>query len=824
MQTFFRELRRAARQLRKSPGFSITVVLALALGIGATTAVFSLLESVLLRPLPFADPDRLVVLGDHIGGGSNLPVTAREIGIYAKSSRAFSSLGGYDAVGYELSGSAEPEQIDGARLNASVFTTLGVRPALGRVFTAQEEDSHELLAVINYRLWMNRFHRDPHIVGSSIALDRQNYTVVGVMPRGFDFPIERGSLHPIQVWVPLSLTPEELSDRSAGNWCCHMVARLKAGVTVRQGAEDAERVSHLVMQSFPGNMAAIQIRGDVKQLREYFIDDARPVLRSLFLAVLAVLLISCVNAAGLLLVRSIRRRREYALRLALGARSSAIVRESVFEGILLSGAGGLVGLGLVALVLRSAPHFLPESMPRTESIAVDPVVAAFAVAIALTTGALCSLAPAFAALKTNLTEGLKEGAKAVSGSASHAWLRSLLVTVEIALALMLLNTSVAFVRSYQRMLSVDPGFRPDEVLVAGYQLPVREYPTRATVAAFHRDVMERLGSKPGVIAVGMGNTVPASGMIAGAAYTIEGEPVSKWKLKFASFALTDGEYFRAMGIPLREGRLFTARDRADSPAVVIVNESLAKHRWPNQSAIGKRLHVGNPQKGLPWATVVGVVGDTKGGARDEPAEDEWYAPEQQPATLFGPDYKEELGEAAGGFIVVRSIFPPGEMAQTVRGTVAEIDPHLALQPVEPMRTVMSSVEAPRRFNTDLISGFALGALLLAVTGIYAVVAFSVSMRSQEIAVRLALGAQRGNIARLVLVSGVKLGIAGCLLGVLGSLAAGRLVKTFLFGVSATDPAIYAAGVGMILVFVLLASALPAARAAGADPVEALRGV
>jgi putative ABC transport system permease protein len=320
----------------------------------------------------------------------------------------------------------------------------------------------------------------------------------------------------------------------------------------------------------------------------------------------------------------------------------------------------------------------------------------------------------------------------------------------------------------------------------------------------------------------MGNSIPSSGLFGGAAYTIEGEPESQWKLKFSMFAIIDGDYFQAMGIPLREGRFFTANDRASAPPVIIVNESMAKHRWPGQSAIGKRMHVGNPHKGLPWATVVGVVGDTKGGSRDEDSRDEWYAPEQQPAILFGNDYKEELAGAAGGFIVVRSNFAPRQMIETVRAAVAEIDPHLALQQVQPMNDVMAGVEAPRRFNTDVISGFALGALLLAVTGIYAVVAFSVSMRAQEIAIRLALGAQRGNIARLVLMSGAKLGLAGCALGVVGSLATARLVKSFLFGVSATEPPIYVAGVTIILVLVLVASALPAIRAAAADPIEALR--
>lgn len=824
MQTFFRDVRYAVRQLRKSPGFSLTVILALALGIGATTAIFSLVEGIILRPLPFADPDRLVMLGDRIGNVKVLPVTAREIATYTTATTAFSSVGGFATAGYELSGGDTPEHIDGGRLNANVFPMLGVPPILGRTFTTQEEDAHQLLAVISYRLWLKRFHRDPRVVGTSITLDRKNYTVVGVMPRSFDFPIEHGSLHPTEVWVPLSLTSDELSDQQIGNWGLHMVARLRDGVTLHQAAEDADRVSRLIMQGFPARLSAIRIQGDVRSIREFYLADARPLLRTLFLAVGAVLLIACVNVAGLMLVRSIRRRRDYAIRLALGARSSVITRESVIEGLVLSGAGGILGLLLVVVAIRSAPSLLPESMPRIDAIAMNPVVAAFAVLLALVTGVLCSLAPAFAALRTNLTEGLKEGSKTASGTSSHAWLRSALVVVEIAIAVVLVNSSAALIRSYQKMLSVDPGFRPDHVLVAGFRLPIWQYSTATSAAEFDRSVLATLSAKPGITSVGIGSTLPASGLIGGAGYTIEGEPVSQWKLKFAMFALMDGDYLKALGIPLLDGRTFTADDRADTQQVILVNESMAKHCWPGQRAIGKRMHLGNPSSKLPWATVVGIVTDTKGGARDEPAGDELYVSLRQPATFYGNDYQERLASPASGFIVLRSVFPPEQMAGTLRSTVAQIDPHLALERLESMSTVMANVEAPRRFNTDLISAFALGALLLAITGIYAVVAFSVSMRAQEIAIRLALGAQRGNIVRLVLMSGAKLGITGCGLGVLGSFAASRLVKSFLFGVSATEPLIYLSGVAIILALVLLASTLPAARAASSDPVKALRAI
>jgi putative ABC transport system permease protein len=822
MAAFLQDLRFAFRQLRKSPGFTVTVVLTLALGIGAATAIFSLVEGILLRPLPFRDPDRLVLLGDHLGGGPGISVTAREIGSYANETSAFSSLGGYISTNYELSSGPIPEEVYAARLSAGVFPTLGISPTMGRVFTQQEEDGHQPLAVISYSLWTNRYHRDPRVLGSAIVLDRKVYSIIGVMPRSFEFPLETGHLDQAQLWVPMSLTPDELSDQHMGFWGYHLVARLKNGVTLTQAAQDADRVSRQIMRTFPVSMAAIHINGDVALLSEFDVAEVRPLLQTLFMAVSVVLLIACVNIAGLLLVRAIRRRREYAVRLALGARSGAIVRESIFEGLLISLAGGVVGLAFAAVAIRTALHLLPESMPRIDSISIDATVAAFALLLALVTGALCSLAPAFAALRTNLTESLNEGTRTGTGASSHTWLRSALVVSEIAIALVLLTVSGAFLRSFQKMRAVDPGFRADHVLVAEYQLPLQQYSTNASADSFNHAVIERLSSKPGVIAAGSTNGLPASDGVGRAAYTIEGEPADSWKLKFSMFATVYGDYFHALDIPLIDGRYFTVDDRSSSVLVVIVNHSMAEHCWPGQRAVGKRMHVGNPQKGYPWATVVGVVADTKMGSRDEPSEDQWYSPAEQPATLNGSDFTGKLTNPASGYITLRSALPPEQMTQTLRSTVAEVDPLLALQQVQPMDDAISSVEAPRRFNTDLITAFAVGALLLAVTGIYAVVAFSVSLRTQELAIRIALGAQRMGIARLVLISAVKLTLLGCGLGVLGSLTASRLVSSFLFEVSATDPFIYMGSVLLMMTVALVASLLPAVRAAHADPTNALR--
>ncbi len=804
-------LRFAFRQLRKTPGFTLTVVLTLALGIGAATAIFSLVEGVLLRPLPFKDGDRLVLLGDHLGGRPGISVRAREIAIYSGATQAFSFLGGYITASFELSGGAQPEEINAGRLNSVMFPTLGVQPIVGRVFTAQEEDARQPVAVISYALWTNRYRRDPQVIGRSIVLDRKPYSIIGVMPRGFEFPLQFGRLHQAQLWVPLSLTPDELSEQHSGFWGYHMIARLKDGVAIPQAAQDTDRVARQIMGDFPASMSAIHIQGDVRQLRESVVADVRPVLQTLFLAVAIVLLIACVNVSSLLLVRAIRQRREYAVRVAIGASSSRIIRESVVHGLLLSLAGGLLGLAFATIAIRTTLHLLPDSMPRIDSVSINPSVAGFALLVAVATGALCSLAPAFGALRTNLIESLKEVAQG-SGSASHTWLRSALVVSEVAIALVLLTVSGVFLRSLQKMYAVDPGFRADHALFAGYQLPLRQYPTDGSVQVFNQAVVDQLSSKPGVIAVAISNAVAASDVSPQSAYTIEGVSAENWKLKFAAFTSVYGDYFGAMG-----------NDDSNAPLVVIVNQAMAKDCWPGQTPLGKRMHVGNPKKGLPWATVVGVVADTK-MPRDVPSIDQWYTPMSQPATLYGSGTPGNLSGPPGGYISMRSALDPEHMIQALRSTIAEIDPLLALQEVRPLTDAISQIEKPRRFTTDLITAFAAGALLLAITGIYAVMAFSVSQRTQEIAIRMALGAQRGGIAKLVLIAGAKLALLGCSLGVLGSLAASRLVGSFLFGVRATDPLVHLAAILIMMLMALLASALAAMRADSADPIDALRSI
>jgi len=822
MDRLLQDLRLSCRQLSKKPWFTLTVVLTLGLGLGGATAIFSLVEGILLRPLPFNHPDCLVLLGDHLGSSPGTSVTAREIGTYASATEAFSDTGGYVDASYEVSSGEAPEQLNGARFTASVFPTLGVSPILGRIFTHKEEDAHEPVVVISYGLWLNRYHRDPHVIGNSIILDRKVYSIVGVMPRSFDFPPSAGNLDRAQLWIPMSLTADELSDEHAGFWGYQIIARLRDGVSLSQAAQDADRVAQQIMRNLPVAQSKIHIRGDVTPLLEYEVAEVRPLLRELFLAVSVVLLIACANVAGLLLLRAIRRRNEYAVRLALGAAPAAIIRQSILEGMLLAVTGALLGLAFAAVAIRVTLGTLPDAMPRVDSISMDAMVAAFALLLALATGTLCSLAPAFAALKTNPMESLKEGVRTNTGSSSHTWLRSGLVVSEIAVAFVLLTASGALLRSLQKMQTVDLGFHPENVLVAGYQLPLNQYSTSASVATFRREVMDRLSRKPGVVAVGMINAAPETGGYAKTAYTIEGLPTDSWKPQFAIFSVISDDYFRVMAVRLLAGRYFNADDRSDSQLVVIVNESMAKHCWPGQYAVGKRMHVGGPPMKKPWATVVGVVADTKMGSRDEASGDQWYTPMEQADVLYFSDNTGKLTDPAGAFITVRSALPPEQIIHTVRSTVVGIDPLLALDQVQSMTEAIANVEAPRRFNTGLVSAFALCALMLALTGIYALVAFTASLRTHEIAIRMALGAQRGRIAGLILSSAAKLALLGCTFGVLASLAVSRIITSLLFDVSATDPFIYLAAVLIMMATAILASVLPARRVAFVNAIVSLR--
>jgi predicted permease len=823
----FRDMHHALRQLRRSPGLTFTAVLMLAFGIGATTGIFSIVEGVLLRPLPFPDPGRLVTLSDIVEGvdyGGDIPgVTAPGVRTYMRDTSAFSGLGGYQASTYEVSGEGEPVQTNAARLSASIFPVLGAAPLLGRTFTQQEDDSAARLTVISYEMWRGRFHSDAHVLGQKLLLDRKPYEVIGVMPRGFEFPLVPGQLNRSELWVPLSLTQNELT-QGAGGWSFYMVGRLKPGVTPAQAQQDAAGAAHEIMRNFPPALARRHIHPLVERLNEATVAQARPLVRTLFLAVMLVLFIACVNLAGLLLVRMIGRRHEIAVHVALGASGAAVLRQWLAEALLLSMSGGILGLTLASIALRAGISFLPETLPRVSSVGLDWQVAAFALGLAVLTGLLCGLVPGLAAARTGANEALKEGGRTGTAGGGQTRLRSALVIAELAVALVLLTASGLLLRSFQKMRSVQLGFRADHMLTGSYNLPRQHYSTQPEIDAFNSILQSRLEQLPGVEAVGVTTLLPAAGQDLRSTFTPEGYvPPKGAGLNLVWPPEVMGDYFRAAGIPILRGRAFTPADTATSPLVVIVNRSLAERYWPGQDPIGKRLHRGSTEAtALPWITVVGEIGDVKELAADVPTMSQIYLPVSQGKSNVGPFASPGTLVGKGGSIVVRSQLPPEQMADALRSVVRSIDPQLPLTHVESMDRVVGEGQAPRRFNTALISSFAAAAVVLAMLGIYSVIAFSTVLRTQEMAIRLALGSQRTTVMRLVLVSGARLGLMGSAIGALAAVFAMRLLGSLLFQVDPLDPIVIVLAAMFIFALALAASLIPACRAASIDPMRALR--
>jgi predicted permease len=820
------DVRYAFRQLRKSPGFTLTAVLTLALGIGATTAIFSVVEGVLLRPLPFHDSRRLVVLGDHLTG-ADLPgdtsVTAPDIVAYGHDTKTFSSLGGYIGSGYELSGSVQPVNVNATRLSAGVLPTLGVAPLIGRFFTAQEEEHSQHLVVLSYATWKSRFHADPNILGQKILLDRQPYIVIGVMPRNFEFPLQPGHLSRSELWVPLSLTQEDLV-QGVGSWNYSMVARLKPGVTAAQAQADAERVAQQIMRGYPAFMASLHISAVIQPLQASTVAAARPLIRVLFLAVFIVLLIACANLAGLLLVRAVRRRRETAVRLALGSSARTLVQQAVIESLLLSVTGGIIGIGLAALAIRASISFLPENLPRINDIHLNSVVIAFALLLAIGTGILCCLAPAFAALHTNMNEALKEGGRTGSVGGGHSRLRSILVVSEIAVALVLLIAASLLLRSFQNMRNVDLGFHPDHTVIALYSLPQKQYATQASVDSFNRELTLRLSRLPGTQSIGLADSVPLAGGTGNNGFVVEGYVQPKGQLvNLADGVEIEGDYFRAMGISLLRGRTFNPSDNATGQLVAIVNRKLAEHYWPGTSPVGKRIRLGTTETKTPWMTVVGEIDDVKLTGPDNDTLEQYYQPVKQGKASLGQFAKPSDLDGNQMFVVLRTSMPPHQMENSLRAVFHSLDPQLAIMQVQSMDEAVSNTEAPRRFNTTIITAFGVIAVFLAILGIYSVVAFSVALRTQEMAIRLALGASRSGIRQLILLSGAKLALIGCGIGLAGAIGATQLLRSLLFQVNPFDPFVLIASAVVILMLSLAASALPAQRAAAVDPMHALRG-
>lgn len=825
----FLDVRIAVRYLLKTPGFTATAVLMLAVGIAATTAIFSVVEGVLLRPLPFPHPEKLMVVTDlvqglDLKGNGESGVTGFDVHAFMRETKSFENLGGYQQTGYELSGAGEPAQINAARLSGTVFPALGISPLMGRWFTQQEDDQKQQVAVVSYAFWQDRLHGNPGVLGTKFQLDRKLYEVIGVMPRGFEFPLQPGHLNHSELWIPLSLTPAELNIDSGVGWCCDMVGRLKPGITAQQATSSLEQIASDTMRSHPPSAQGFTWHALARPLHEETVERARPLVRTLFLAIFVVMLIACANLAGLLLVRAIRRRREIAVRMALGAPAARLLREAILESLMLSLAGGVLGLLLAANLVRAGVRWLPDTLPRVNEIGVDWRVALFAMGLAVATGLVCGLAPAFAALRTSVNETLKEGGRTGTAGGGHARLRSALVVAEIAIAMVLLVACGLLLRSFEKMRAVDLGFRPEHTLSAYFSLPEQPYSSQKAINELEEQVMSRLQQLPGVKFVGFTNFLPESPPGYRTVFVAEGYVPAKGVAQpIAIQNNVRGDYFQAMGIPLQRGRYFTRADKADSQLVTIVPQKLAQHYWPGKDPIGKRLRIDSQDTNkAPWITIVGEVADVKEGSPDAAGMDQIYLPVDQVEAANGGWAMPTDLNLAWGYVALRTEIPPEQAARSLNATVRSVDPQLALDQVRSMEQAVSESEAPRRFNTALISAFAIAAVLLAALGIYSVIAFSTALRMQEMAIRLALGSQRTGILGLVFSSAAKLATLGCGLGLLGAAGVSRWLQSLLFGVSPFDPVVLALAAVFVMTLALLAALLPARRAASIEPMQALR--
>ena len=824
MQTLLRNLRYALRQLRNSPGFALTAILTLTLGIGGTVAVFSVFEAVLLRPLPFKDPDRLVSIHERSDQDTHeLRVNAPDVLTFAREKKAFSGVAGFVSASYELTGAGSPFAAHAERVSSSLFPTLGIEPILGRTFNQHEDDSSVPVAVISYTLWKERFQSDRNVLGSTIDLDRRPYAVIGVMPRNFEFPLDAGRLSHRDLWIPLSLTSTE-KDSEGISFDFSVVARLKPDVTSVQAQQDIDRVISVIDAQYPA-MARIGLHAYFRPLKEETTRNAQSFLHILLGAVGLILLIACVNLANLLLVRAAGRKREFGLRLALGAASRAMFWQVINESLMLSFIGGLAGMVLVIVLVRTAAAILPDSLPRLEGIGVNWLVLAFAAIVTGATGLICGLVPAVVSMRTRVLESLREGSQSTGPGRAQHRTRTALVVLEIAMAMVLLAGAGLLLRSFGRMLAVDPGFEPAHVLKASLSLPAHEYSTQQKVNDFYNELERRLEALPGVKSVGFSSNIPVVGQNSGRLIGPEGYVKSSgegWII--ASNYLIHGNYFDAMHIPLVRGRFFNANDDLPgAPLVGVISETLAKKYFAGKDAVGMHIKVGPSfaSSPMPPMTVVGIVGDIKQGSLDMPTVSEMYEPISQAAADLG-SYGAMIGVIGGLDVVIRTAGEPTSLSDAFSKTVRQLDPLLAISEMHTMDEVVAATQSPRRFNTAILTAFATVALLLSLLGVYGTMAYTVTERNREIAIRMAVGANRENVLFGILAKAITVAGLGIILGVALSATLTRTVTSLLFDVKPFDVLTMLGAVATLLLSSILAAWLPARRAASVEPMQLLR--
>jgi predicted permease len=806
LERFIQDARYGLRLLRRSPGFSAVAVVTLALGIGASTAILSVVDAILLRPLGYADSGRLVVLLHHEDG----PVAPANYLDWKARTRSFQSMGAAEYWTPNLTSGPSPEKVWALRMTPEILPMLGVRPLLGRFFLPEESvEGRDHVVVLGEGIWRTRFGADPGIVGRSIRLDGEPYTVVGVMPASFQFAPFWAT--EARMWAPLDLR-SRASQRESQS--LRVFARLRPGVSLAAARQEVASVTATLEREFPGTNRDVR----VMNLREKVVGDVRPALLVLLGAVGLVLLIACANIANMLLARASARQKEVALRTALGASRGRTVRQLLTESVVLAAAGGAAGAALSAWSLRLLLALAPPSIPRLQDVHLDVRVLFATFAVSLATGVAFGLAPALQASIVRPQDALKEGG-ASGTSRERGRLRLAFVAAEIAIALVLLVGAGLMLRSFLALRAIDPGFDPRGVVTMEVSVAGTRQAPPGRRAALYRQLVERLSAAPGVTAAGAINHIPIAGDIWGYPYAVEGRPrPGPGESPMATYRAVLPGYFAAMRIPILRGRDVAWSDDRGAPGVVVVNEYLAKRTWPGEDPIGKRITLDDVGPDASWLTVVGVVKNVVRGDWAAPPADEIYLSVLQNKTLL----ESPQPMAAYITLVARTGGDPAALAPSLVAAVRAVDPTLPVSEVRTMSHIVAQANGRARFQALLLAIFAAAAAMLAAVGIYGVMSYAVSRRTREIGVRMALGADPGSVLRLVVGQGMAVALVGAGAGLAAAVLLARLMASLLYGVGPMDPVTYAAVAGLLLAVALLASYLPARRASRIDPTKALR--
>jgi putative ABC transport system permease protein len=816
MQTLIQDLRFGARMLLKQPGFTLIAVVTLALGIGANTAIFSVVNGVLLRPLPYPGHERLLMVWSNFQtqGLTRLGLSQLEYVRLRSESKAFAQVGAFRGSTATLTGTGEPERVAASLASANLFETLGVPVFRGRGFTpAEEEQGRNNVVVLSDGFWQRRFAADPQVIGQALTLNGQSFNVLGVLPPDFQTPNELLGGERPELWLTLGLN---LAQLNRGSHNLNTIARLQDGVS--QAAAQTE-VSAIINRVVSENQSFYPVdgayRNDVTELREEVVGNVRLALLVLLGAVLFVLLIACANVANLTLARGETRQKELAIRAALGARRFTLVRQLLIESILLALVGGGCGVLLAVWGVDALKTLSPDNLPRLAEVRVDARVLGFTLLVSLVGGVLFGLAPALRAAQTDLHAGLKEGGR--GSHAERSRLRSALVVAELALALLLLVGAGLLINSFWRLQRVNPGFNPAGLLTLALAPPATAYQNAEQINALYERLLEKLRAVPGVQAVTATSPLPFT-FNNDTIMQIEGRPFDLNATNLSTdFTTVTPAYFQTMGVRLLRGRLFNDGDQEGALPVAVISETLARAHWPNEDPLGRRVRLldAPPERATTrYMTIVGVVADVKNqGLNATPRQEMYVSLGQQAST--GVNIRSMA-------LVLRTELEPLTLAQTVREAVWSVDRNIPIANVQTMEQILAASVAQRRFNATLLGVFALVALCLSAGGIYGVLAYSVSRRTQEIGVRMALGANRRAVLRLIIKQGMRLALTGVALGLAAALALTRLLAALLFGVSATDPVTFALIALLLLLVALLACWLPARRATKVDPLVALR--